>query len=323
MECISERCRIRPSLHSWTKTIARQSQVQNSISVGKLVSLVSIVGLLVTGLCFSQATIDLSKSSLPPTRKILISDQNFPANAAVVIHFDGTKVGQTTSDDSRSFSDATLRVQKNGLPGKHDVVAEAPKTRAKAEPGFLLQTNWTQFLFVPRGGRHNPYESVLNPTTVRNMILRWSHQTGGSLDSSPAVVNGIVYVGSYDNHVYALNAKTSTLLWKYTTGGRVRSSPAVASGVVFAGAFDNNVYALNARTGALLWKYTTGSSVVSSPTVGDGIVYVGSWDHNVYALSASTGAVLWSYTPISACMVRPPLPTVWYTSVPGTATFTP
>ena len=63
------------------------------------------------------------------------------------------------------------------------------------------------------------------------------------VDSSPAVANGVVYVGSEDNNVYALNASTGALLWKYATGSVVTSSPAVANGVVYVGSDDNNLYA--------------------------------------------------------------------------------
>jgi outer membrane protein assembly factor BamB len=72
-------------------------------------------------------------------------------------------------------------------------------------------------------------------------------------------------------------------MWSYTTGGDVASSPAVANGVVFVGSYDDNVYALDAVTGALVWSYATGDMVVSSPAVADGMVYVGSYDHMVYA----------------------------------------
>jgi hypothetical protein len=68
--------------------------------------------------------------------------------------------------------------------------------------------------------------------------------------SSPAVANGVVYFGSDDHHVYALNASTGSKLWRFTTSNKVGSSPAVANGVVYVGSFDNNVYALNANTGA-------------------------------------------------------------------------
>jgi outer membrane protein assembly factor BamB len=124
----------------------------------------------------------------------------------------------------------------------------------------------------------------------------WSYAIGTPVVSSPAVANGVVYVGSWDHNVYALNAITGAKLWSYTTGSNVFSSPAVANGVVYIGSLDHNVYALNASTGAKLWSYTTGAGVHSSPAVANGTVYVGSDDFNVYALNASTGAKLWSYT---------------------------
>jgi hypothetical protein len=115
--------------------------------------------------------------------------------------------------------------------------------------------------------------------------------------SSPAVADGIVYVGSLDGKVYALNATTGALVWNFTTGWEVFSSPAIASGVVYVGSEDGNVYALGAVTGALVWNYTTGAGVYSSPAVAGGVVYVGSQeDRNVYALDAVTGALVWKYT---------------------------
>ena len=59
-----------------------------------------------------------------------------------------------------------------------------------------------------------------------------------------------------DGNVHALNASTGAMLWSYTTGSTIESSPAVANGVVYIGSDDGNVYALNASTGALLWSYT-------------------------------------------------------------------
>jgi PQQ-like domain len=62
----------------------------------------------------------------------------------------------------------------------------------------------------------------------------------------------------------------------------------VADGVVFVGSLDHRIYALNASNGTLIWSYTTGDLVVSSPAVADGVVYLGSWDHKVYAFGSSS-----------------------------------
>jgi len=66
--------------------------------------------------------------------------------------------------------------------------------------------------------------------------------------SSPAVADGVVYMGSDDGNLYALNATTGALLWKYTTGGWVASTPAVANGVVYFGGGGSTLYALNTST---------------------------------------------------------------------------
>ena len=164
---------------------------------------------------------------------------------------------------------------------------------------------------------------VLRRVTVSIRRRRWPTAW---CTSAPRTIN-----------LYALDASTGALLWKYATGDGTYSSPAVANGVVYVGSDDGNVYALNAGTGALLWKYDDrkhyrllagggqwrslcrlrrpqpvrlerqhGRTPVevhnrrqrftSSPAVANGVVYVGSGDGNVYALDASTGALLWTYT---------------------------
>ena len=123
----------------------------------------------------------------------------------------------------------------------------------------------------------------------------WSYTTGNAIWSPPAVVGGVVYVGSWDDNVYALSANTGAKIWSYTTGGYVDSSPAVVGGTVYVGSLDGNVYALSANNGARIWEFTTGNGVGSSAAVVGGVVYIGSHDGSVYALNASTGAKVWSY----------------------------
>ena len=55
-----------------------------------------------------------------------------------------------------------------------------------------------------------------------------------------------MYVGSRDNRLYALDASTGDLLWRYETGGDVDSSPAVSGGVVYVGSDDDHLYAIAA-----------------------------------------------------------------------------
>jgi serine/threonine protein kinase len=122
----------------------------------------------------------------------------------------------------------------------------------------------------------------------------WMTPTKDTIYSSPAVANSVVYIGSADNKVYALNASSGHVLWTFQTGGVVGSSPTVVNGVVYIGSADNKVYALNASSGHVLWTFTTGGGVNSSPAVVDGVVYVGSFDHTIYAIDASSGKLIWA-----------------------------
>lgn len=120
--------------------------------------------------------------------------------------------------------------------------------------------------------------------------------------SSPAVSDGVVYVGSGDGHVYAIGAGDGKLRWKFATGGVVHASPAVANGTVYVGSWDATFYALDAATGAVRWRVKTGEDPVrhnqtgfqASAAVVDGVVYVGCRDAHVYALDAATGRELWN-----------------------------
>jgi len=125
-------------------------------------------------------------------------------------------------------------------------------------------------------------------------ILKWSFTTGDRVYSSPAVVDGVVYVGSDDNRVYALDAVNGEEVWNYTTGGRVLASPAVINGVVYVGSYDKTLYALDKGTGTKLWSFLTGGWVTADPVVTDGVVYSGSLDDKLYAINADTGAEIWN-----------------------------
>ena len=137
--------------------------------------------------------------------------------------------------------------------------------------------SWSMF---HRDPTHTGHTESPAPNTNQ---LRWNYTAGGWVESSPAVADGKVYVGSGDNKTYCLDAVTGALVWNYTTGGWVFSSPAIVAGKVYVGSLDGKVYCLDAVTGAQVWNYATGGWVESSIAVADGVAYVGSEGGHVYA----------------------------------------
>ncbi len=279
---------------------SRKMTIGFTLLVGLLLSLtLSSVTSLAVHATANTTTITLSKVTGPPTTKVTVKGTGFGSSETVIATFDSsTMLGTATTDSMGNFS-LGIAIPASALPGKHSIQATGQSSGLTASHTFLVNTNWQQFGYDPALSRTNPYENVLTSTNVSNLTLDWSYATGYGISSSPAVVNGVVYVGSSGNNVqnmYAFNAKTGAKLWSYNMGFGTGSSPAVVNNVVYIGSGDT-VYAFNAKTGAKLWSYYTGGSVAieSGPAVVNGVVYVTSEDGNVYALNAKTGAKLWSY----------------------------
>ena len=96
-----------------------------------------------------------------------------------------------------------------------------------------------------------------------------------------------------------------SLIWQFPTEGGGVSAPAVLDGVVYFGSVDHHVYALDAVAGDLLWSFETGDGIGSAPTVTDAAVYVGSDDKHVYALDRETGNPCGSTIPVNGSNTLP------------------
>jgi len=124
--------------------------------------------------------------------------------------------------------------------------------------------------------------------------LKWKFKTGDCISSSPAVVDDVVYFGSWDNHLYAVDATTGEEKWKFETANWVYSSPVVSDGVVYFGSYDKHLYAVDIKTGEERWKFQT-EGVPNSPAVVDGVVYFGSDENHLYAVDIKTGKEKWKF----------------------------
>ncbi len=125
---------------------------------------------------------------------------------------------------------------------------------------------------------------------------RWTFEVDDTISSAPTVADGTVYTGSYDGHLYAVNAETGEAQWRFNAGGSVDSSPTVAEGQVFVGSQNGDLYAVDTETGNPQWEFETGDWIQSSPTVVDATVYVGSWDDTLYAVTTNSGDKQWEFT---------------------------
>ena len=149
--------------------------------------------------------------------------------------------------------------------------------------------------------------------------VKWAFKTAGPIVASPAIADGIIYIGSLDGYLYAIDQETGKEKWKYKSRMPIASSPAVSGGLVYFVSSAGALGAVDAATGKIRWVLPTEYErkfeaknlhglqseeqtipdawdvFMSSPTVANGKVYFGSGDGNVYAADAQTGVLQWKF----------------------------
>ena len=184
---------------------------------GCLVTLTSTASTAQATSTAATAAITLSPAIGPPTTKVAVHGSGFGSSETVVVRFDAGRVATATTSAAGAFA-TSFNVPRPAPPGRHLVTAKGQVSGRSATATFSVRTDWPQFRFGPDHLGTNPYENVLGPANVAGLSLDWSVTTGAAIFSSPAVANGVVYVGSEDDNLYALNAATGKKLWSFTTG---------------------------------------------------------------------------------------------------------
>jgi len=140
---------------------------------------------------------------------------------------------------------------------------------------------------------------MLVALNARTGNVLWRFRAG-VIESSPLLVRGLVYFGSWDHRIYAVDVRTHRARWVFATGGEVKSGVAFAHRTIYAGSYDGRVYALDASSGRLRWSaaaergLTGRGRFYATPAVAYGRVFVGATDGLVYAFGARSGRLLWA-----------------------------
>src|SRR5687767_1817797 len=147
---------------------------------------------------------------------------------------------------------------------------------------------WRQFRGTPQLAGAS---STTLPATLK---LLWTYDAGDVIDSSAAIVDGVVYIGGGNGDLLALDLASGKLRWKYTTGNLIgESSPAVGDGVVYIGDLGGLLHAVSVKDGSRLWTFQSGSEIKSSPVIAGDVVLAGSYDSHLYGVDVKTGKPRW------------------------------
>ena len=211
-------------------------------------------------------------------------------------------------------------------PGADTAASDSRSGPATHHPGLLGQdrlaaaaSNHSEFLLTHANyaqTRFHPADRI-NRGTVKNLKLAWSFEMDitESIQTAPIVYDGVMFVTSSFNHLFALDAETGKELWRYEhvmepvvslcCGPNNRGVEALDD-TVYMGTLDSRVVALDARTGALLWSIRVadplrGYSITMAPTAVAGKLLIGlaGAEYGVrgalIALDAKSGKQLWIF----------------------------
>jgi eukaryotic-like serine/threonine-protein kinase len=181
---------------------------------------------------------------------------------------------------------ATASAMKLSLEAASGVVAPSSPAYVSAQPGAAPSSSRPTSSAAPAAG-----------ATLDSVAPIWSFQVEDAVRSSPLMVNGMVLVGSYDNNLWALDAKDGTMKWKCATEGGIGSSPGYNGGIVFIGSSDQRLHAIDIRTGKRSWTFKTEGKIFTRPHAALGLVFFGSDDGKMYAVKPgpTSGKEMWVY----------------------------
>jgi len=150
--------------------------------------------------------------------------------------------------------------------------------------------NWLMYSGDYAGRRFSGLDQV-NRNNARALVAKWAYQTAatGKLETTPLVVDGVLYGTGQDDRAFALDARTGRPLWLYQRQlptdirpccGRVNRGFAILGSKVFLGTLDAHVVALDAKTGHVVWDttaadYRQGFSFTLAPLAVKDLIIVG------------------------------------------------
>jgi outer membrane protein assembly factor BamB/tRNA A-37 threonylcarbamoyl transferase component Bud32 len=130
---------------------------------------------------------------------------------------------------------------------------------------------------------------------LQDIAPKWRFRCEDEVRSSPCISEGVVYVGSYDNNLYAVGALDGSFIWKFPTEGGIASTPFVYKDMVIVGSEDGKLYAISRQLGDQVWSFSTQGCIRSSALVEYGHCFFGSDDGCLYAVNVQTGTIVWQF----------------------------
>jgi outer membrane protein assembly factor BamB len=290
------------SITAYTQSVGGQSDVAGAHAG------ISILG------STKGAHIKASPAFVAPGANLTITGSGFTPGETITLALVGTTLGTATATSKGNLAATKVKVPASAAFGLTSVSASGATSGRTAAAAVTIANNWDQLGYGPGRTGFEPndptFYNLVHPGTNIFVDLAWSYQTAAAVDTSPAVADGVAYVGDGAGNLTAIDVHNGAPIWTWQlpSDAALAGSPAVdpVKGVVVVGADDGTLDAVSTASGKLLWSATIGGDV-SAPVEAGGNVYVTSTNGVVEALSETTGAERWSETLASPSSAAPAL----------------
>jgi outer membrane protein assembly factor BamB/tRNA A-37 threonylcarbamoyl transferase component Bud32 len=133
----------------------------------------------------------------------------------------------------------------------------------------------------------------------------WTFECEDEIRGTPVISSGRLFVGCYDNNLYALDADSGEFIWKYATEGGVAATPVIEGGLIYVASEDHRLYCITEDNGTLVWTYYSEGPLRSSPVIFEGHVFFGSDDNHLHVVSTASGRRAWRVEAVDAVRSKP------------------
>jgi len=140
-----------------------------------------------------------------------------------------------------------------------------------------------------------PSGNTLYAVTLSNKSVKWSFEAVGALRASPVLYGDLIYVGSEDKRVYALDKYTGELVWSLKLDDVVAASASVAGLTLVIGTESGTVYGIHRTEGEERWRADLGSSISTAACISQSTTMVGTYGGRLYGLDMDDGEVKWEF----------------------------
>ena len=128
----------------------------------------------------------------------------------------------------------------------------------------------------------------------------WTFEAGSEIRASPVVHEDRIVIGSYDQRLYALDAKTGARRWSFETEGPVHCTAAVDSGLTYVSGCDGELRALRLEDGTQAFSVSSGGYTGASPALAGGRAYYGTFENEVLGVDLAAKSIVWRYAHAAA-----------------------